>query len=128
MNNEVIPYNRRVIKKQKHKKSRAIYKIIFALLFFILVLIFLYSLNYKIKCRDLQYAVESEFTSGSPSERLLRVQHITLIFNDNECAVVEASGLSKENPHKETTIKGTFKKDKFNSWKLTHIEKPQTIN
>ncbi|SFU79419.1 hypothetical protein SAMN04487886_11672 [Clostridium sp. DSM 8431] len=123
MNDVVIPYNRRIIKKQKYKRRRAISRIICILLLFTLLLFSLYKLNREIKCRDLQYAVEYELTSGTPSERLLRVRRITLIFNDNECAVIEASGLSKESPHYETKIKGTFKKDKFNSWKLTHIEK-----
>jgi len=69
--------------------------------------------------KDLGFAVEYNFTTGFSSEnKLLRVQKMSLLYFDGETAVVEASGLSKTHPHKTTSIKGSFKKDKNKSWFL----------
>jgi hypothetical protein len=72
--------------------------------------------------RDLGFAVEYNFTAGFSSEnKLLRVQKMSLIYSDGETAVVEASGLSKTSPHKNTSIRGSFKKDNNKSWYLEKI-------
>ena len=72
--------------------------------------------------KDLGFAVEYNFTNGFSSEnKLLRVQKMSLIYNDGETAVVEASGLSKASPHESTSIKGSFKKDDNKSWYLEKI-------
>lgn len=69
--------------------------------------------------RNLQYAVEHSFTTGfSSKDKLLGVQNMSLIYYDGETAVVEATGLSKAAPHRTISIKGSFKKDKDNSWYL----------
>jgi len=72
--------------------------------------------------KDLGFAVEYNFTTGSSSEnKLLRVQKMSLLYSDGETAVVEASGLSKAAPHKNISIKGSFKKDDKKSWCLEKI-------
>lgn len=77
------------------------------------------------KSTNLSYAVEYYFTHGfSSKDKLLRVQKMTLIYSDGTFAVVEASGLSKEEPHKEVSIKGSFKKDNYKSWYLDSIQSP----
>ena len=72
--------------------------------------------------KDLEFAVEYNFTTGFSSEnKLLRVQKMSLIYCDGETSVVEASGLSKDEPHKNVSIKGSFRKDKNKSWYLEKI-------
>lgn len=67
--------------------------------------------------KDLEFVVEHNFTSGFSSEnKLLRVQQMSLIYCDEDTAIVEAFGLSKEAPHKSTSIKGSFKRDNNNHW------------
>ena len=71
--------------------------------------------------KDLGFAVEYNFTTGFSSEnKLLRVQKMSLVYCDGETSVVEASGLSKNAPHKNISVKGSFKKDNNKSW---HLEK-----
>ena len=72
--------------------------------------------------KDLGFAVEYNFTTGFSSEnKLLRVQKMSLIYCDGETSIVEASGLSKNEPHKNVSIKGSFKKDSNKSWYLEKI-------
>ena len=72
--------------------------------------------------KDLEFAVEYNFTTGFSSEnKLLRVQKMSLIYCDGETAVVEASGLSKNEPHKNVSLKGSFRKDNNKSWYLEKI-------
>ena len=72
--------------------------------------------------KDLGFAVEYNFTTGFSSEnKLLRVQKMSLIYFDGETAIVEASGLSKNEPHKNISIKGSFRKDNNKSWYLEKI-------
>ena len=115
--------HKRKISRTRRRNIRRRRTISILSIFFILSSSLIYKLYKKIKCRDLQYAVEYIFASGKSSERLLRVQHITLKFNDNEKAIVEVSGLSKDEPHRQTTIKGTFKKGSLDSWNLENAER-----
>lgn len=115
--------HKRKISRTRRRNIRRRRTISILSIFFILSSSLIYKLYKKIKCRDLQYAVEYKLTSGKSSERLLRVQHITLKFNDNEKAIVEVSGLSKDEPHRRTTIKGTFKKGSLDSWNLENAER-----
>jgi len=72
--------------------------------------------------KDLGFAVEYNFTTGFSSEnKLLRVQKMSLVYYDGETAVVEASGLSKTKPHKNISVKGSFKKDKTKTWYLEKL-------
>ena len=72
--------------------------------------------------KDLGFAVEYNFTTGFSSEnKLLRVQKMSLIYCDGETAVVEASGLSKNEPHINISVKGSFRKDNHKSWYLEKI-------
>ena len=72
--------------------------------------------------KDLGFAVEYNFTTSSSSEnKLLRVQKMSLIYCDGETAIVEAFGLSKSEPHKSISLKGSFKKNNNKSWYLEKI-------
>jgi len=72
--------------------------------------------------KDLGFAVEYNFTTNSSSEnKLLRVQKMSLIYCDGETAIVEASGLSKNEPHKNVSLRGSFKKNNNKSWTLEKI-------
>lgn len=72
--------------------------------------------------KDLEFSVEYNFTSGFLSNnKLLRVQKMSLVYYDSETAIVEASGLAKDPPHKNTTLKGSFKKGDNKSWYLEKI-------
>lgn len=108
------------LKNQKYKRRRLT---LILILLSVVIVILTNILYVKTKCKDLQYAVEYNFTSSKASKSLLRVQNISLIFNDNKNAIVEATGLSKEEPHTSTKIRGTFKKDLFDSWILENSEK-----
>jgi len=46
---------------------------------------------------------------------------MSLIYCDGETAIVEASGLSKNEPHKNISLKGSFKKNNNKSWSLEKI-------
>lgn len=72
----------------------------------------------KFKCTDLQYAIEYYLTSGRDDNRLMRVQTITLVFSDNDSAIVQAFGLRKDKPHSQIGVEGHFSKGHLNSWKL----------
>jgi len=120
MYNNLNSYKRKKSQLYKTKFKKRKQKFIIALLFlsFIIFSFLTYKIYRQIRCKDLQYAVEYTLTSGNSENRLLRVQHITLKYNDNKTVIVEVSGLSKKAPHKETTITGTFKKNSFNFWNL----------
>ena len=108
---------RRIDRFNKKKKRRRIVAIIF--LFLISIVGYsLWQLYNKNQRKDLQYAVEQSLTSGNEDERLLRVQNISLTYNDSEAAVVLVSGLSKKEPHVSTKIKGCFRKGFMDSWEL----------
>lgn len=126
MYNNVTSYKRKNAKLYKAdlRKRRLIFMTTLLSLLFLLLTFSTYKIYRKIKCKDLQYAVEYKLTSGNSSNRLLRVQNINLKYNDNKTVIVEASGLGKKEPHKETTLRGTFKKDSFNSWELVNAEEP----
>jgi len=108
------------LNRQKYKRRRLTLILILLSVFLAILSEILYV---KTKCKDLQYSIEYNLTSGKSSKSLLRVQNISLIFNDNKNAIVEATGLSKEEPHSSTKIRGTFKKDFFDSWILENSEK-----
>ena len=103
--------------KKKYKRRRLMVLIISCLILVITFLVIRY-VHIKSSCKDLDYAVEHYLTSGKNDQNLLRVKTMTLIFSDNDKAVVQAFGLSQEDPHREIGIEGHFKKDSVNSWKL----------
>jgi len=107
----------RVDKSNRKKKKKIRITIIF-LIFISIVGYLLWQLYNKNQRKDLQYAVEQSLTSGNEDERLLRVQNISLTYNDSEAAVVLVSGLSKKEPHVSTKIKGCFRKGFMDSWEL----------
>jgi hypothetical protein len=111
------------IKRLKIRRKKIIRSLILLALIIFLSIYLLHELYIKNKSKDLQYAVEYSLTSGNSKERLLRVQNISLIFNDNKNAIVEVSGLSKSKPHASTKIKGTFKRGLLHSWQLEESKK-----
>ena len=126
MSNQETARNLRARRIYKFKKKKKRQLIIF---FFILIFIVGYSLwqlYNKTQRKDLQYAVEQSLTSGNEDERLLRIQNISLLFNDSDAAVVEVIGLSKKKPHATTRIKANFRKGFMNSWQLESTSKLET--
>lgn len=72
----------------------------------------------KLKCRNLDYAINYELCNNCNSYNLLRVQNSKIVFLDNDKAVVKAKGLRKKEPHMKTTIECHLKKDFFESWNI----------
>lgn len=71
------------------------------------------------KCKDLSYAINYSLTTeGEKDQRLLDIKQSSLVFQDDDTAIVEASGFAKEKPHSNTSIKGYFKKTSSGVWKL----------
>ena len=104
--------NLKLWKRKKFKRS---------LLLFIIILISIFVLKkiyIKLNCRNLDYAVEHYLSTGKEDNRVLRVRTMTLIFCDNNKAVVQVFGLKKDTPHNNIGIESHLKKDKFNSWIL----------
>ena len=117
-------YKKQKLKKKHKKNAFKSYLCAFLILSTLILLAFTITKEIYIqkRCVDLAYSVEHYFTDGfNKKNKLLRVQEMSLIYSDGENAVVEASGLSKEEPHKKTTLKGNFKKDKNNSWILDEL-------
>ena len=125
--NNTINLNQYKKQKIKKRKKRTLVKR-YICTFFILVTLVVSSfiitkeIYVQKRCADLAYSVEHYFTNGfDKKNKLLRVQQMSLIYSDGENALVEASGLSKEEPHKQTILKGNFKKDKSNFWILDEV-------
>ncbi|SFD33294.1 hypothetical protein [Clostridium uliginosum] len=116
-----INRQKKCIRKRKKKiNMKKRFRLLLSLLAIIISSFFITKQLYiSNKCTDLSYSVEHNFTTGLDSKnKLLRVQEMSLVYCDGETAVVEASGLSKSDPHKKTSIKGNFKKIKDSSWIL----------
>lgn len=104
-------------------KRRAILSLIISLGLIVMTSFFVtHNIYISSNSKDLEFAVEYNFTTGFLSEnKLLRVQKMSLIYCDGETAVVEASGLSKNEPHKNVSVRGSFRKDNTKSWYLEKI-------
>ena len=99
-------------------RNRRLVVILLSLLFIFIVSFVIRMVYIKSGCKELDFAVEHYLTSNKNDESLVRVQTMTLVFSDNEKAVVQAFGLSKKEPHSMIGIEGHFKKNNLNSWKL----------
>ena len=105
--------------KARTKKRIELLSIISLGLMILVTFHIVYSMYISSNSKDLGFSVEHNFTTGfSSNNKLLRVQKMSLIYFDGETAIVEASGLAKNPPHKTTTVKGSFKKNQDNSWYL----------
>lgn len=105
-------------KNRSNKFKRKPIKLILLCLIIFLISFFLIKTIYiNRKCKDLYFATEYYMSRGNDN-KLLRVQTFKLVFMDDDLAVVEAFGLDKKSPHKETAYKGFFKKNKSNKWVL----------
>jgi hypothetical protein len=117
-----------VYKKRRRLERKIILKskrrvILSVIIYFGLITIVSFFITYNIyiynNSKDLGFAVEYNFTSRFSSEnKLLRVQKMSLVYCDGETAIVEASGLSSNTPHKNTSVTGSFKKNTNKSWYL----------
>lgn len=109
--------------RARAKIRACVFSIITLLIITITALLLARNYYISVKSTDLSYAVEYNFTRGLISKnKLLRVQKMSLIYSDGETAIVEASGLSKNEPHKSVSITGNFKKDNHKSWYLENIQ------
>lgn len=104
-------------------KRRAILSLIISLGLITIISFFItHNIYISSNSKDLEFAAEYSFTTGFSSEnKLLRVQKLSLIYCDGETAVVDASGLSKNEPHKNISVRGSFRKDNTKSWYLEKI-------
>lgn len=101
----------------KSKRKKILHLTISLGLIFITSFLLTHSLYVRNNSKDLGFAVEYNLTTGFSSEnKLLRVQEMSLIYFDGDTAIVEASGLSKNTPHKKTFIRASFKKDINKCW------------
>lgn len=117
----------RMARLKKQRKKRRITLLVCGVL--IIGIGFLsYKLYIKNKCKDLGYAVEHYLTSKKADDRLLRVQNMTLVFSDNNTAIVKAYGLSSEEPHAKSAVEGMFRKDSLDSWTLESTNPLNTIS
>ena len=123
---KIIPRrNRRITRRMRAKaKKKSAICMTLCLIIITLTAFFVARDSYiSAKSMDLSYSVEYNFTHGFLSkDKLLRVQRMSLIYSDGESAVVEVFGLAKEEPHKEVSIKGNFKKDSHKSWHLDSVQ------
>ncbi|MGG7176633.1 hypothetical protein ACQPU1_03495 [Clostridium paraputrificum] len=118
MRNDIPTINKKLILRRKKRRNKRLVTII-SIIFLLLTSGYIIRKIYiQTRCRDLEYAVDYYLTSGNEANGLLLVKTITLVFSDNDTAVIEAYGLNKSEPHASTAIKGYFKKDSFNSWTL----------
>lgn len=115
-------------KKDKKFRKRRFIVLISAIVFISTLSFFTRFLYIKYKCRDLNFAVNYYMTNGNEDERLMRVRSSSIIFLDNDSAIVQARGLRKNSPHKSMGIEGHFKKDSHNCWKLNSTFEIQLSN
>lgn len=115
---------------KKQKKLR-ISRILLILLLILATFSF-YSLrkNYiSYRCKSLTYAVDYYFTNWKDKNlRLLGVESITLIENDEDIATIEAVGLSYKTPRYTQTLIGKFVKNKEGSWEMNEISNKEIPN
>lgn len=108
------------------KKQKNLLKLrILLILLLVLTIFSFYSLrkNYiSYRCKSLTYAVDYYFTNWKDKNlRLLGVESITLIENDEDIATIEAVGLSYKTPRYTQTLVGKFIKNKDGSWEMNDI-------
>jgi hypothetical protein len=86
------------------------------------VLLILFSTLISYKCESLTYSVDYYFTNWKNKNlRLLGVESITLIENDENTAIVEAVGLSYTTPRYTQTLVGKFIKNSDGSWEMDEV-------
>lgn len=109
------------VKYKKKKKNIYLPYIIFLSLIVLIYLAKNIYVNYR--CKELYEAADYIFTTDKCKDSaIMRVQHMTLEYSDEEKAIIKVSGLSKKAPHELTTIKGELKKNSLNSWELSKYE------
>lgn len=108
----------RLTRLKRKKKKRRIVLYLCITLILSLGAFLSYKLYIKNKCKDLGYAVDHYLTSNKADDRLLRVQNMTLVFSDDNTAIVKAYGLSNAAPHEQTGVEGMFRKNSLDSWTL----------
>lgn len=121
------PHNTSLKRKRyiQKKRKNLIYIRLLLLLFISLVIFSLYSLHKTYvshKCRNLTYAVDYYFTDYNDKNlRLLGVDSITLLENNENVVTVEVVGLSYVTPRYKQTLYGKLTRDKDGSWDIDNI-------
>lgn len=122
-------YNHNTTSRKKNytlKKQKKLIKIrILLILFSTLIILSFYSLRktyISYKCESLTYSVDYYFTNWKDKNlRLLGVESITLIENDETTATIQAVGLSYKPPRYTQTLVGKFIKNENGSWEMTEV-------
>lgn len=111
----------RVQRLRMKRKRRRLLAIIIGIVLITISSLIIRNIYLNNKCEDIYYSANYNLTSRFNNEKLLRVNNMTLVFSDNEIAMVEAYGLSTEVPHKTIGIKGRFMKSTSGSWDLQNM-------
>lgn len=110
---------KRKVRLKKRRKKFLIASVAF-LSFAIIFTSLFYKLYVNSKCKDLSYAINYTLTNtADKDQRLLDIKKSNLVFQDEDTAIVEASGFAKKKPHSNTSIKGHFKKTTSGVWQLS---------
>ena len=120
--------NRTYTRVQRLKKRR---KKLFAIIFPIVVVLLLITSGILLKgkyvsyrCSNLTYAIDYYFTNWKDKDlRINRVQSMTFVDKTEDKVIVEAFGLSHNEPHQRTTLVGELTKDSSGSWVMNSLEK-----
>lgn len=109
---------KRKVRLKKRRKRFFLASIIFLSCAIIFATLF-YKLYINSKCKNLSYAINYNLTNKSEKDQnLLDIQEVNLVFQDDDSAIVYASGLSKENPNSNINVKAYLKKTSSGVWQL----------
>ena len=123
--------NRTYTRVQRLKKRRKkLFLIIFPIVLIVLLItsgLLLKGRYISYKCSNLTYAIDYYFTNWKDKDlRINRVQNITFVDKTDDKVVVEAFGLSHNEPHQRTTLVGELTKDSNGSWVMNSLAKKDT--
>lgn len=85
----------------------------------------IYILN---KCKNINYAVESYFTTGFLNNyKMYELNNMSLSFSTGTIAVVKLDGLEQKSPHKKVTYSVFLQKNSRGIWKVTKVYPAQVV-
>ena len=80
------------------------------------------------KCKDINYAVEHYFTSGTFNRyKLYSIGNLNLSFSNGNIAVVKIDGMEKKSPHRHVAYSVFLEKNSQGIWKVKKIYSAQVM-
>lgn len=74
------------------------------------------------KCKDALYAIDYYMTNyKDKSLRLLKVESLSVVENNDGKLIIDAYGISYSKPYLKINILGTFERDVNGKWQMTDI-------